>query len=353
MLKREKEVLGVRAVVKFANGPGNVELRDVPEPAVGPTQVKIEIKNAGICGTDIHIYKGEYACRPPVVLGHEFSGVIVEVGDNVTTFRVGEPVTSEPFAVTCGTCLHCRTGSPNLCQGRLSAGSGVNGGMTKYCVMPQERIHRLPAGLDISEGALTEPLACCVHSVNELTGISAGDLVVISGPGVIGLICVQLAKAEGGIVILTGTSGDEERLRLGVQLGADHAVNLENQSVDVLVQDLSGGLGADVVIECSGAAPAVRDGLKLVRKGGRYTQVGLLGKPVTLDFEQIALKELRVTGGFGSRWTSWDKSLDLLSRGIVKVGPLISATLPLSEWQEGFRRFERRDGLKILMCPDE
>lgn len=343
----------MKAVVKFATGSGNVELRDVPEPRVGPKQVKIEIKAAGICGTDIHIYKGEYDCRPPVILGHEFSGIIVETGKEVSDFCVGEPVTAEPFAVVCGTCLYCRTGNPNLCPKRLSAGSGVDGGMTKYCVMPAERVHRLPKNLGFYEGALIEPLACCVHSVNELTEISPGDVVVIMGPGVIGLLCLQLAKTSGGTTILLGTAGDEERLNLGLTLGADYAVNIESQDVRKLISELTNGLGADVVIECSGSAAAVRAGLNLVRKGGKYTQVGLLGKPVSLDFEQIAFKEIKVMGGFGSRWTSWERAITLLSQGRIQISPLISAILPISQWEEGFSRFERREGVKILLTPED
>jgi L-iditol 2-dehydrogenase len=212
-------------------------------------------------------------------------------------------------------------------------------------------LHRLPENVDFSEGALTEPLACCVHGVVELTGIDPGEVVVISGPGTLGLFAMQLAKASGARVMVIGTSVDTGRLRTARELGADYTVNLDEEDPFPLVHGLTERLGADLLVECSGVPAAASAGIKLVRKGGRYTQMGLFGTPISIDFEKIAYKELRVTGSFAQRWTAWKKALSLVSQGKVKIAPLISDVIPLSRWEEAFEKFEAKEGLKILLDP--
>jgi len=154
----------MKAIVKIKSGVGNVELREVPKPKVGEGQVLIEVKAVGLCGTDIHIFHDEFANNPPVILGHEVSGTIAETGRGVTRIELGERVTTESYFKTCGLCYYCRNGKENLCLNRLSIGSRVNGGMTKYVVVPARNIHKLPNNIDYTEGAMTEPLACVVHS---------------------------------------------------------------------------------------------------------------------------------------------------------------------------------------------
>jgi L-iditol 2-dehydrogenase len=228
-----------------------------------------------------------------------------------------------------------------------------DGAFAGYTVAPAHRLHHLPDNVNFQEGALTEPLACCVHGVVELTGITVGELVVISGPGTIGLFSMQLAGAFGARVVVVGTSKDRSRLDKALSLGAAYAVNIEEQDPGELLADLSGGFGADVLIECSGVPAAANAGLDMVRKGGKYTQIGLFGQPITIDFEKIAYRELRVVGSFAQRWTAWKKALALVSQGRVQVQPLISDVIPLSQWQRAFQKFEAKEGLKILLDPDK
>ena len=217
--------------------------------------------------------------------------------------------------------------------------------------MPKERVHELPPDVDFVSAAVCEPLACCVHGVIELTGITAGDVVVVTGPGAMGLLTLQLAKAEGGQVVMCGTSRDEERLKLAQELGADFVVNVEKEESVKIVNDLTQGYGADVVLECSGAPEAANFGLDVVRKQGKYTQIGLFGRPIEIDFEKIAYKEIRVIGSFSQRWTAWELALKLLSQGKVKIKPLLSDILPLTQWREGFKKHEEKSGVKILLTP--
>lgn len=349
--KERQRVL--KALVKYALGEGNVELMDVPEPVTGPDEVKIEVKAAGICGSDIHIYHSDIKLllKPPVVMGHEFSGVVTEVGSAVSKWKPGDRVTSETAAGVCGECIPCRTGNYNVCAEKHIIGYWFNGAFAKYCVVPSRLLHRLPDNVSFVSGALTEPLACCVNGVIEKTGISAGDVAVVAGPGTIGLLSMQLARVEGATVILCGTEIDAKRLELGRKLGADVTVNVQEQDPWEVVSSLTQEAGADVFIECSGSPVAVRMGLQLVRRGGRYAQIGLTGHPFELDFDTIAYKEIVVRGSLGQRWISWKRSLKLMEEGLVKTGPLVSDVLPLTEWKIGFVKMERKEGLKIVLTP--
>lgn len=345
----------MKGVVKFAVGPGNVELRDMPEPVAKPDEVKIEVKASGICGSDIHIYHGDIKLpiKPPVIMGHEFSGVIVEVGSSVSRLKPGDRVISETPPYVCGECIHCRTGNYNICSEKRLIGYWFNGAFAKYCVVPSHLVHRLPDNVSFLSGALCEPLACCVNGVLEKTVISPGDSVVVTGPGTIGLLSLQLAKVMGAFVILCGLRGDKERLDLGRELGADMIINIQDQDPGEVITSLTSGSGADVFIECSGVPDAVRLGLQLTRRGGHYTQIGLTGKPFILDFDDIAYKELTVRGSLGQRWISWRRGLKLLKMGLIKTEPLISDVLPLSEWKSGFEKMEKREGIKVVLEPTD
>jgi L-iditol 2-dehydrogenase len=217
----------MQGVAKLARGAGNVGLLEVPEPKVIAGHVLVEVKAAGVCGTDLHIYHDEYPSLPPVIMGHEVAGLVAEIGQGVTSCRPGDLVTCETYFSVCEKCEFCRAGLPNLCRNRKSIGSGVHGAFARYVLVPERNVHQLPPNVDELAGALTEPLACCVHAL-ERTRVEPGDAVVVSGPGTIGLLMAQVVKAAGGRVILLGTDADEARLRMGEKLGADFAVNVQN-----------------------------------------------------------------------------------------------------------------------------
>jgi L-iditol 2-dehydrogenase len=343
----------MKAVVKTAPGVGNVDLLDVEEPVTPSGHVKIAVKAAGICGTDLHIYYDEFRSLPPVVLGHEVSGEVAEVGDDVRAVQVGDRVTTETYFSTCGVCRFCRTGRINLCPERRSIGSAVNGGFTSYLVVPQRNVHRLPDGVSYLAGALTEPLACVVHGALEIPKVAPGDVAVIAGPGAIGLLTLQVVKAAGAQVVVLGADADGHRLEMAIQLGADHAVNVQRDNVAGLVGDLTHGLGADIVYECSGAGPAAATLLALVRRGGQYAQVGLFGKPVSWDLDQVCFKELTVTGSNASVPSAWERALSLLGQGVVQTESLVSAVFPLAEWRAAFDAFQGRGGIKTVLRPEE
>ena len=338
------------ALVKTARGVGNIELVEMPEPSPAPGEAKIEVKACGICGTDIHIYHDRSETRPPVIMGHEFSGVVCELGEGVEQVAVGDRVVSETTVRSCGVCRYCRMGAYDICPTRWGLGRGGNGAFARYLVMRAEMLHHLPENVDHFAGALTEPLACCVHAATEFTHIAAGDIVLITGDGAIGLLTMQVAKAAGATVVLCGHH--DGRLALGRELGADICLNAKREDPGPLVRELSDGYGADVVIECSGSESAIDLGLDLVRRQGQYTQLGLAGGPVTVGLDQIAYKELRVAGSFNQQWTSWERALRYLREGTVQTRPLITEILPLSQWREGFDLYEHRQATKVILVPE-
>ena len=343
----------MKAVVKTRPEPGHVEYIERPDPEAAAGQVVIEIRNAGICGTDIHIFKSEYVIKPPVILGHELCGTVVETGAGVTRWKTGDRVTVNPSAGRlCGKCRYCRAGAPFLCLDRAAVGSGMDGGFAKYLAVRQEIVLPLPEGIDLETGALCEPFACAVQAVQELTVIRPGDVVAVSGPGPIGLMCAMLAKAHGARVIMMGTAQDAARMELSRKLGADLTVNVEEGRAGDLIKDMTHGYGADVVLECAGAPASAAMCLDVVRKAGRYTQVGLFGKPLQIDLDKVILKQLHFQGSICHSWTTWDTTLRLLGDGLFDLSPLVSSRLPLSRWEEGFRGVIDKRETKVLLHPD-
>ncbi len=339
----------MKGLVKYDRGPVNMEVRDMPVPDPRAGEVRVEIRAAGICGTDIHIYKDEYPYNPPVIMGHEFAGVVDEAA-GTDAFQPGDAVTGIPTTVVCGACRYCAAGQHSLCDSRLSIGSGVHGVFTKYVILPAWAVRRIPDHLDLATGALSEPLCCCVKAVSIRTSVAAGDVAVVTGPGPIGLLTTQVAKAEGAYVILTGTSADAERLELGARW-ADETVNIEETDLLEIVLDRTGTYGADVVYECSGSAAATRSAIDLVRKQGTIMQIGLHGGPFEVDFFSAELKEIEIKTSFAGSLDAWDRTMALLDRGKIELMPIVSDILPLTEWETAFRRLLDRQGMKILFEP--
>lgn len=343
----------MKAVVKYAEGKENIELRDVPEPAVGDNEVKIKVEAAGICGSDLHIYTWDIGIptRVPFIIGHEFSGIITEVGKNVKRFKGGERVTAENSRSVCGHCRYCMTGNYNLCKERRATGYAFDGAFTSYCVVPEERIHLLPENVDFITAALTDPSACAYHAVQELTGVNAGDIVLITGAGTMGLFSLQYVKANGGIAIITGVAKDKKRLDLAKELGADVTVDVSRGDLTDIVLDMSNGEGVDVALECSGAEEAAKECLELLRRQGKYTQIGIFGHPVTFDLDRVLYGEIRLIGSFSQKYTAWSAALKLFSQGKILTKPLVTDILPLEQWEEGFRRSFDGKAIKVVFKP--
>ncbi len=342
------------ALVKTQKGEGFVELREMPEPVPGPGEVLIEVKACGICGTDIHVLHDEFPYWPPVILGHEFSGEIVALGPETQYYKVGERVVGEPHTQACGHCYLCRTGNVQICPMKRSPGWGIHGAFTRYLKMPERLLHRIPGGMSYEVAATVEPTANTVHDVIERTRIEAGDFVVILGPGPIGLLAGLTARAAGARhVVLVGSSDDESiRLKKGRELGFETVINCGLENPVEVVSSLTNGVGADVVIECSGAAAAIASTVDLIRKKGRIGVIGLTGKPtIPFPWDKAAFKVCDLIFNLSTSYSSWDRTIQLISSGRVPAGEVISHQMPLTEWKHAFEEIEAKRALKILLIP--
>ncbi len=337
----------MKALMKLTND--KMELVDVAEPSPGPGEVKIKVRATGICGTDLYGYS---AVKPPIIIGHETAGEIVEIGKEVKKVRVGERITTETTAYICGKCRFCQNGNYNLCPERRGLGSKNNGTFAEYFVIREESIHHLPSHIDFFAGALTEPLACATHAVMEQAKTSANDVVLVLGPGSLGLLVSQVAKAKGAKVIICGISGDEKRLALAKDSGIDFAVNLQEMNIHKFLREITKGYGADIVFECSGASPAVHSGLRLIKKRGKYIQAGILHQTVKIDFDDILFgREIYLIGSHTQKPSSWAKALKLMEEKKVNLNSLITHRFPLVEWKKGFKIARERDSIKVILYP--
>jgi L-iditol 2-dehydrogenase len=341
----------MRAVVKTAAGEGHLELRDWPEPSPGPNEVKLKVAAAGICGTDIHVIKGMWPCRPPVVLGHEFCGTVQGAGVLVKHFKVGDRVVASNPARTCGGCYHCRAGNPFMCADRVSAGFVLDGAFAEYICIAEERCHCLPGNVSFRQAALGEPLSVAVRAVIERACVHVGDLVLVSGPGCIGLLTTLVAKLEGARVIIAGITKDRPRLEMARSLGADVVVDASNEDLREVVKSFGKKDGADLVFECAGVAGSLDVCLDAVRKGGTVVQAGVYPGRIETDLNRIMMKELRLVGSYGYVWSTWQRSLRLLSEGKIDTAAIISHEFPLRSFEEAFRRTEDGSAAKVIFNP--
>lgn len=330
----------MRAVVKTGAGPENVSYSVVPVPTVPATFARLEVIGAGVCGTDVHIAHDEYACEPPVIMGHEIVGIVVEVGTAFDDHWLGRRVVCETYFSTCEECAMCRDGRRNLCQKRRSVGSYENGGFAESIVLPLRNLHPIPDWLGEFDGVLCEPLACVTQCLMDPPVVNAGDTVLVTGPGTMGQLSAQVARAMGGQVTVAGLPRDAERLVFARQSG------FEISDADMVLEGMF-----DVVIECSGSAGGATIALQAARRGGRYVQVGIFGRPVPLPLDLVLYKELTLSSGFASTAASWRRAMALIEMRLVHLNDLVTNVVPLADISNALRSVEAGEGLKTVVSP--
>ncbi len=345
----------MKALVKTQRGVGFVELRDVREPVAGPGEVLIEVKACGICGTDVHVLHDEFPYWPPVILGHEFSGEIVELGPGTSLYKVGDRVVGEPHTQACGQCYLCRTGNIQICKMKRSPGWGIDGAFARYLKMPERLLHRIPDNVNFDTAAVVEPAANTVHDVIERAKVEAGDFVVVVGPGPIGLLACMTARAGGARrVVVIGTKQDEAvRLSKAREIGFETLVVGGDDNTVEAVTDMTGGIGADLVVECSGSAPGIASAIDLVRKKGRICAIGLTGKStIPFPWDKAAFKVCDLFFNLSTSYTSWDRTIHLVAAGALPIDKVISHRMRLSEWDQAIAEIDAQRALKVLLIPE-
>jgi L-iditol 2-dehydrogenase len=343
----------MKALVKHSAGEGNVEILDVEEPSCGPDQVKVQVAFCGVCGTDIHVLRDTFPNYPPVILGHEIAGTVVEIGRNVTGVVLNTPVAClGATAITCGQCRYCISGKFIFCPNRRGMGHGVNGGFARYVVVRPDQLYRVPDDLPLDEAAISEPFAAAIQAVTELTEVRIGDTALVSGPGPMGLLCLKLLVAEGVKTIVAGAAGDEARLEAAQRFGAAAIVQTGNQNLRDAVRHETAGVGVDAAFECAGHESSVRGCIEALRPMGHYTQVGICGREIRFPMDQVFFKQLKLSGSVCYTAQTWERMMRIFEQGRVKLGDLISNKLPISEWRTAFDLCTQKRALKVLMYPE-
>jgi len=330
----------------------DLRVEDVPAPKILADEVLIEVKATGICGTDLHIYKGEWKTRMPIVLGHEFSGAVADVGREVKDLSVGDHVVAEPNIV-CGKCRFCRMSERNyFCENLEAVGVTVNGAFAEYVKTKARNVYKIPEELSFDEAALIEPLACCIRGIDQ-AGIRIGDVVAIVGAGPVGLILLQLVKTAGASMVIQ-TDIDEIRLELARKLGADHILNIRRDSPVEAVKRLTGGYGVDVAIEAVGSPETITQAMKATRRGGRLNIFGVSPQDAVWEVKPFDLydKELTITTSYRSPFT-FERAIRIASTGRVDLKPLISHVFRLGEIGRAFEVAEKKleGAIKVLVKP--
>jgi L-iditol 2-dehydrogenase len=334
---------------------GKLEMQEVADPAHGAADVLVRVKACGICGSDVHGLDGSTGRRiPPIIMGHEASGVIAEVGREVEGWKPGDRVTFDSM-ISCGACWHCGRGEINLCENRRILGVSCgeyrrHGAFAEYVAVPRRILYRIPEAVDFSQAAMMEPLSVAVHAVR-LARPLVGETAVVVGAGMIGLLILQVLRASGCSAVISADI-DPAKLRRARELGADAALDPSAPDFRREVETRTAGRGADIAFEAVGVSAATQTAAAAVRKGGRVVLVGNVSPKVDLPLQSIVTREVALLGSCASQG-EYPECLDLVARGKVDLGSLVSARAPLAEGARWFDRLYKREGdlLKVILEP--
>jgi len=343
------------AVVHYALEPHAVELREVAVPDIGADDVLLEVGAVSVCGSDVHQARNTHSwpVNIPVVLGHEFGGTVAHVGRGVRGFREGDRVVSETAAHICSECLLCRTGRYHLCPSRKGFGYGIDGAMARWVRVPARCLHKIPSSLPFDIACLAEPHAVAYQAMCVNSTIRPGDLVVVLGPGPIGLLCARMAALSGANpLVVAGLSVDASRLAAARRLGATRTVDLQTENLDEIVRGYS-ALGADLVCDASGASGPLEIALKLTRPDGQVTKVGWSPDTIPVDVNPLVQRNLRVQGSFSHNYPVWERVIHLLDRGLTLPQTIVGLRAPLDAWREAFDAMHERRVIKSVLLPGE
>lgn len=345
----------MRGIVKYKDGKDGWECRELPRTEPAKNEVEIKVKAIGICGSELHLYHDNHFYTPPVVVGHEFSGVIARVGEGVTDYRVGDRVVAQMDKGACGKCEYCRRGMPNFCPHGKAVGYDIDGGWAEYYCTPENLLFKLPDTVSFEAATMAEPCNVICQALIVKQTVKPGDVVLVQGCGTIGVLAAMVAKAIGaGKVLITGTDVDEPvRIPICNKIEAiDQTVNVMRQDLAEEVRTQTGGKGADVVIEASGAEAAINSMFDVLKKTGNVVILGEAAKDkIAVDWNKILLKSCTVYFSFGEVYDAWDSAVKLIQGGKLELEKLITHTLPLEEFRKGFALLEKKAAMKVILKP--
>ena len=330
------------------HGPGDLRVEEVPVRKLKDNEVKIQVKYCGICGTDIHIFHGVGGCcdvTPPLVPGHEFSGVVAEVGAGVKAVKVGDRVTGDPNDM-CGECYFCKNGMQHFCKNNIGIGTTVDGGFAEYVIMREKQVYKVSDDLSFIEAAMAEPISCCLHGI-DLCNIKAGDTVLVMGGGPIGMIMMQLAKNAGASKVIMSEPVEEKREQ-ALKLGATKTIDPLHEDVEAVLAEYCENV--NVVIECVGNVHTQADAVRFAGKGATIMYFGLAAPEESFPIrpDDIFKKELHITSSYINPY-SFERAIQILESGTVELESLITNVVPLDNIADVFTKPEYRRTGKVMI----
>lgn len=331
-------------------GDKQFEIREIPNRELGPDEVLVKVAACGICGTDVHIYhgsKGSAEVAPPVILGHEFSGIVEKIGSAVDKVAVGDHVAIDPN-IYCGKCHFCGIGKKQMCANLIGIGVNRDGGFAEYCYVPQSQCFQLDKTIPLEYGAMVEPLACCLHGIDRLN-MRQGDTVCVIGGGAIGLMMVQLARISGASVVVL-SEPVQHRREIGLSLGADYVVDPINESLRQRLHELLGTEGADVIIECVGNLTATGQSFEAAKRGANILlfSVPKAGSVYPLSLEDVFQKELTILGSMINPDTH-ERAAQLINSGRIELKPLITHCYPIDQLEDAIMMQMSSESIKVIV----
>jgi len=342
----------MKAIVKTKKETG-IDVMDMPRPEIGPTDILIRIAAGSVCGSDVHIYEWtpSYHFMPlPMIIGHEFSGIVEEVGSDISHVNEGDRITAIP-SMACGHCDRCRIGRPGECKNRLGPGLSSNGYFADYGLLTSAAdIFKIPENMSLDAAALLEPFSISLNAV-DLSGFKMGEKIGVLGPGPIGLFVLQILRAGGaGAIIIAGAAGDEKRLELAKTLGADQIVDVTSDDPVKQARDMTRG-GLDIVFEATGNPRAIPQALDMVRRGGKVVVIGIHSGPASFDPTPLVRLRKSIIGAYAYSPQTWQRSIELISRGIIDVEAVITHRIPLEDAEAGLELALQKKAVKVLLIP--
>lgn len=353
----------MKAVVKYGYGKGETELRDVPIPEIGDDDVLIEVKAAGVCGSDIAFDNGEHAdiLNPPVVLGHEFSGVISKVGKNVTAWKAGDRVVSDNTGTACGTCYACGTAEYLCCSERLGIGYGMDGGFAKYvkilgktlALFPNS-LMRIPECMSFEEAAILDPACNAYMAVVQEAKLVPGEYMAVFGVGALGQFSIQAGRAAGAAkIIAVGLSSDKNRFEMAKNCGATDIVISDQVDAVKAIMEITDGEGVAVSVDCAGVAVVLNQAIEVTRPAGTIVKIGYDAKPYNHSLDPVIGKAVSIKGHFGYNWVSWRNVINLVKAGKWDQKSMITHKMGISRFREAFDLVRSKESIKIILYPED
>lgn len=322
--------------------PGEIAIEEVADPTPGDNDVVVEVAAVGICGTDLHIFEGEFAPKLPIVPGHEMSGTVVAVGKSVTEVKIGDAVAIDP-SLHCGECFYCRRARGNLCENWNALGVTYPGAAAQFLLSPKKNIHKLPKNVDLKSAALIEPLSCAVRGFDQLPR-NPGSHYLIYGSGTMGLMMAEMAKVNGAASVSI-VDLNQDKLKTAKVLGF---TNLAKSA-----EEFDQPRGFDVVIDCTGVTEAIKNGLKHVMPGGTFLQFGVANKDAKVEIEPFWVynKEITIVGSMAVLH-SFDRAVELFASGVLNVDVMISDRYSLENYADALTAFKSGKGRKTIVLPN-